>query len=370
VSARRRRDLAHWQAVFGSATSARDRRRRAAQVLDALAGGGPVTTAGADLGAASVTVDSPLTPRLTAWLRDGLPGWHVAGLCRAIGEDPAERVAARGDALIAWAAAGADEPARVRAVLAAASRDPGTGRRLRWRLARALFVLRGRVGDSRGDGAGIAQMVGAGSSDPARDWAAVLRARSEFDFQVPLPVPSARAAPLLHLLSGMTADTIDKYYSVAVNLDTNGRHIVAGGEDGLVAALCHLPSLAADLAAPQWLLDVASLATLHPGTVELAYLSACSTTFSAPAELIDESIHLTSGFQLAGFPHVIGTLWPISDMISVDVADAFYGRLAAGPGGQPAPAARPSRCTTRCAQSVPASPGHPALWAPYIHAGA
>jgi CHAT domain-containing protein len=33
---------------------------------------------------------------------------------------------------------------------------------------------------------------------------------------------------------------------------------------------------------------------------------------------IDESIYLTSAFQLAGFRHVIGTLWHVDDEICVD----------------------------------------------------
>lgn len=40
----------------------------------------------------------------------------------------------------------------------------------------------------------------------------------------------------------------------------------------------------------------------------LAYLSACGTGRSDNEKLIDESIHLINGCQLAGFRHVIGTL--------------------------------------------------------------
>ncbi|KAM0349863.1 hypothetical protein ACHAP4_010218 [Fusarium culmorum] len=41
----------------------------------------------------------------------------------------------------------------------------------------------------------------------------------------------------------------------------------------------------------------------------LAYLSACGTGQMKRYNLVDESIHLISAYQLAGFRHVIGTLW-------------------------------------------------------------
>jgi CHAT domain-containing protein len=40
--------------------------------------------------------------------------------------------------------------------------------------------------------------------------------------------------------------------------------------------------------------------------------------------LLDESIHLASAFQLAGFPHVIATLWQTGDSAAVQVAEDFY----------------------------------------------
>jgi CHAT domain-containing protein len=36
--------------------------------------------------------------------------------------------------------------------------------------------------------------------------------------------------------------------------------------------------------------------------------------------LTDEGIHLTSGFQLLGFRHVIGTLWAVGDSLCVEIA--------------------------------------------------
>ncbi|RDA85714.1 hypothetical protein CP532_0749 [Ophiocordyceps camponoti-leonardi (nom. inval.)] len=57
----------------------------------------------------------------------------------------------------------------------------------------------------------------------------------------------------------------------------------------------------------------------------LGFLSACST--GANKKMMDEGIHLINSFQLAGFRHVIGTLWEVSDEFCVDVAGTLYRTL-------------------------------------------
>lgn len=56
----------------------------------------------------------------------------------------------------------------------------------------------------------------------------------------------------------------------------------------------------------------------------LAYLSACSTGANKVLELVDEGIHLGYACQLAGFRHIVGTLWTVSDPFCADVARKFY----------------------------------------------
>uniref|UniRef100_A0A0D2Y6C8 CHAT domain-containing protein n=2 Tax=Fusarium oxysporum TaxID=5507 RepID=A0A0D2Y6C8_FUSOF len=56
----------------------------------------------------------------------------------------------------------------------------------------------------------------------------------------------------------------------------------------------------------------------------LAYLSACGTGRVHNERFFDESIHLISAFQLAGFRHVIGTLWEVNDRLCVDMARITY----------------------------------------------
>jgi CHAT domain-containing protein len=81
----------------------------------------------------------------------------------------------------------------------------------------------------------------------------------------------------------------------------------------------------------------------HPLTVEhligsnlsqkspwLAYLSACSTSESQAENLHDEAIHLVTACQLAGFQHVVGSLWEVSDRYSVNVAEEVYKTIVDG----------------------------------------
>ncbi|KAK4076847.1 hypothetical protein Purlil1_12555 [Purpureocillium lilacinum] len=56
----------------------------------------------------------------------------------------------------------------------------------------------------------------------------------------------------------------------------------------------------------------------------LAYLSACGTGQVLDDGSVDESIHLANAFQLAGFRHVIGTLWSVDDELCVDMAKMTY----------------------------------------------
>jgi hypothetical protein len=64
-----------------------------------------------------------------------------------------------------------------------------------------------------------------------------------------------------------------------------------------------------------------------PNGAQVAYLSACSTAEIRDLEMLHESIHLASAFQLAGFQHVIGTLWKANDDTAVSIASKFYKRL-------------------------------------------
>lgn len=112
-------------------------------------------------------------------------------------------------------------------------------------------------------------------------------------------------------------------------------------------------------------LTVASLAPYRLDNVRLAYLSACDTAFSVKAELIDESIHLAAAFSLAGYPHVIGTLWEINDKHAVDIAEDFY-RGFTDPDVAADPASALHRAIVAARNKLPKTPS---LWAGYVHVG-
>jgi hypothetical protein len=124
-------------------------------------------------------------------------------------------------------------------------------------------------------------------------------------------------------------------------------------------------------------LTVASIASLRLERAQLAYLSACRTAAIDTTELLDEAIHLTSAFQLAGYPHVIGTLWEIDDQIAVTIADTFYTHLRTEDGtidtSRSAWALHQAVRGVRDGHDLPGQLNRaqvPFLWAAYLHAGA
>lgn len=56
----------------------------------------------------------------------------------------------------------------------------------------------------------------------------------------------------------------------------------------------------------------------------LAYLSACGTGQVKNDVLIDEALHLIAAYQIAGFRHVVGTLWEVNDRSCVEAATTLY----------------------------------------------
>jgi CHAT domain/Tetratricopeptide repeat len=112
-------------------------------------------------------------------------------------------------------------------------------------------------------------------------------------------------------------------------------------------------------------LTVVDVARLQLDDADLAFLSACSTGRSG-GRLADEAIHLASAFQLAGYRHVIATLWPIDDQFAVDLTGDLYMDLASA--GTAAAAATVLHGVTRRLRNRWAK--SPSVWASHIHAGA
>ncbi|MYY13789.1 CHAT domain-containing protein [Streptomyces sp. SID4919] len=112
---------------------------------------------------------------------------------------------------------------------------------------------------------------------------------------------------------------------------------------------------------------VRDLARLRLPDARLAYLSACDTLRTSP-ELADESVHVVSAFQMAGFPHVVGSLWSVDDTVAARTAHAVYERLTAA-GGPPAVSGT-ARALHHAVHALRADyPLTPSLWACQVHAG-
>ncbi|MEV0538391.1 CHAT domain-containing protein [Nocardia salmonicida] len=112
-------------------------------------------------------------------------------------------------------------------------------------------------------------------------------------------------------------------------------------------------------------LDVRSLNKMRLPAADFAFLSACQTAVPA-AELVDETIHIASSFQLAGFRTVIGTLWPIRDEVGAAISEAFYAALCSDPTAHLDLATVLNHAVRRVRDSFLDSPSN---WAGHIHVG-
>lgn len=117
-------------------------------------------------------------------------------------------------------------------------------------------------------------------------------------------------------------------------------------------------------------LTIQKIASMNLSNPSLAYLSACDT-YRGGSDIPDEGITLAAALQLAGYQHVIATLWQIGVTTS-DVARHFYNQLVKTDNGiaridvnDIAPALRAAIAKLR-----EESPGIPPMyWAAYIHTG-
>ncbi|MEV0774932.1 CHAT domain-containing protein [Streptomyces sp. NPDC050428] len=114
---------------------------------------------------------------------------------------------------------------------------------------------------------------------------------------------------------------------------------------------------------------IRDLARLRLPGARLAYLSACDT-MRISAELADESVHIASAFQMAGFPHVVGSLWQVDDTVGARVARRVYEQLHTAADGAALATDGTARALHRAISEVRADyPRTPSLWACQVHAG-
>lgn len=114
-------------------------------------------------------------------------------------------------------------------------------------------------------------------------------------------------------------------------------------------------------------LTVQSISALNIPNAQIVYLSACCTADNASAALADESIHIASGFQLAGFSHVLATRWQADDAACRSVARVFYQELHATGDGHRVVSMAFHRAVVELRSDFL---GQPIKWASFIHTGA
>jgi tetratricopeptide (TPR) repeat protein len=111
-------------------------------------------------------------------------------------------------------------------------------------------------------------------------------------------------------------------------------------------------------------LRIPDLSRLRLAEAELAYLSACSTAHRG-INHVEESVNLASALHLAGFRHVIASLWLLQDAVATVTARAFYRHLPATASADKA--AGILHGITRDLRNH--RPDRPDLWASLIHSG-
>ncbi|KAF8544596.1 CHAT domain-containing protein [Trichophaea hybrida] len=120
------------------------------------------------------------------------------------------------------------------------------------------------------------------------------------------------------------------------------------------------------------MLSVRDISNANVDGAQLAYLSACCTAENPSETLADEAIHIASGFQLAGFSHVLATMWGSGDVACMELAKDFYGSLfnsqeSSNDEGHRRIAVAWHNAVKRLRDT---KRNQPLLWAPFIHTGA
>ncbi|MGW7446742.1 CHAT domain-containing protein [Kitasatospora sp. NPDC054795] len=122
------------------------------------------------------------------------------------------------------------------------------------------------------------------------------------------------------------------------------------------------------------LLRIRDIAGLRLEQADLAYLSACQTHRAPPAHS-DEAVSLAGALQLAGYRHVVASLWQLNSRRAHEVSTDFYTTLLRTPDGRtavPTPEA-----AAGCAHALHAAvtrlrakrPEAVDMWAAYVHIG-
>jgi len=182
---------------------------------------------------------------------------------------------------------------------------------------------------------------------------------TEADGYPELPGAADEAALISAILPGVGKPLINKGASRAA--------VLAGLVDSQWAHFaCHAVTDGTDPAANALILAdqelfVRDLLAAPNKARYLAYLSACATVLNQ-GRLADEAIHVASAVLLAGFQHVLGALWRVSDAIARELAADIYPDLIRNK--------EPARALHSVVSALQTRyPRNPLLWAGFIHIG-
>lgn len=145
-------------------------------------------------------------------------------------------------------------------------------------------------------------------------------------------------------------------------------HLACHGiSDASTPSRSHLVLLASDGTAD--CLSIRRISRRNTATsAQVVYLSACSTAESTGVQFADESLHIASGFQLAGFSHVLAAMWSAESKVCVAVSTEFYRALFDGMGeGHRKVRTAFHQAVKKVQEQHRRSP---LKWAPFIHMGA
>ncbi|MGW6726167.1 CHAT domain-containing protein [Nocardia sp. NPDC055029] len=194
------------------------------------------------------------------------------------------------------------------------------------------------------------------------------RARAQVRRQLTVALASTPGLPDLRTAIS-EAETVHRSGTKLVNEQATVAEVLASLSKSTWAHFaCHAT---ADLSAPSnsglhlydGALSIPQISQLQLEQAELAYLSACST--ANRGWLADEAVNLAAACQLAGYRHVVASLWPLNDAIAAIAARGFYATVSTDDGAVNAAAAlHKVICDLRAVH-----PDRPDLWAPLIHTG-
>lgn len=186
------------------------------------------------------------------------------------------------------------------------------------------------------------------------------------------------ATDIAHVAAGTVTLCLDQPSAAEVLEQLPAYHAIHfschGVSDGQNPSMSHLLLRKVDPqsgAAEVDQLTVGAISSVNLKHAQLAFLGACWTADNPSTDLADESIHIASGFQLAGFSHVLATLWESRDDVCRQVAVDFYRLLFDSKGGERehhrAVSTAFHHAVRKCRERHLTQP---LLWALFIHTGA